>query len=172
MGNLVPMHPTLNLSTFKVFENKLAGTFLPHYKAGRGVLLFMSAKPNYPSDDAAKPASYRPTSISVQGKIITLKPATPLATNEVGYQDNFSNPESSPGVILINQADSTELRALALHPRLVDAILTERAKGRFSTMDGLEHRLGLALGDYAGLVSQLTNSAITPLISFKLSNNK
>src|SRR5262249_49695892 len=72
--NLVPMHRTLNLSTFKSWENKIATRYRALKAAFRGVVAYMVVKPSYPFEDASNPASYRPTYVTASAKILTLKP--------------------------------------------------------------------------------------------------
>ncbi|MGV0025308.1 eCIS core domain-containing protein [Phormidesmis priestleyi] len=147
-GNLVPMHPTLNLSTFKSYENTLATAYKTHKNAGKGVLLFMQITPHYPSDDAREPASYRPSNIAAASKIITLQPgATSLAPHEQPYNDTFTNPGAVLTSVNVNNPDPGSLRA-AFNRLVADAIIAERAKnGRFADVDDLRLRLLYRLGE-------------------------
>lgn len=72
-GNLVPMHRKLNLSTFKTFEDAAANAYKTLKKKKKPVLLYMRVVPHYPLNDDKEPASYRPTSITAKGKIVTLE---------------------------------------------------------------------------------------------------
>lgn len=94
LSNLVPMHPTLNLSTFKSYENKLATAYLKLKQDKKAVLLFMSVVPDYPSNVASNPASFRPTTVTGKSKIITLKPGASNLTAE--NKEINSTPLSNP----------------------------------------------------------------------------
>jgi hypothetical protein len=73
-NNLVPMHRTLNLSTFKSFEDEVARRYVELKAKGQAVLLWMKVIPNYLS--SARPggkAWYRPTTVTAKAKVIWLK---------------------------------------------------------------------------------------------------
>ena len=157
-GNLVPMHPTLNLSTFKSYENTLATKYKTLFDAGKGVLLFMHISPHYPDNDSSNPASFRPDSITANSKIITLKEgATSLTKEEEVFKQNFPNPGAVLTDVDLNTADETTLRAINLSPRLVNVILREReVRGKFRSPDDLSTRLAYALGEpYLHLYNEL-----------------
>jgi hypothetical protein len=109
-GNLVPMHPQLNLSSFKTFENQVAEEYKQKKKEGLPFLLYMKVAPNYPSRDKNDEASYRPSGITPRADIITLGAKGKVKRNPIrpGYLDN---PESVPEekTVLINEASAQEL---------------------------------------------------------------
>lgn len=147
-GNLVPMHPTLNLSTFKSYENTLASEYKNLDDANKPVLLYMNIIPRYPKSDANDPDSYRPTSISANSKVITLKSnANQLQKDEKSFSDSFSNPDSGvrrqPAVNL-NTASAEDIATLpGIGPVLAARIVSERearglAFGRYSSLEAIE----------------------------------
>ncbi|MBD2503797.1 eCIS core domain-containing protein [Anabaena azotica] len=143
-GNLVPMHATLNLSTFKSYENTLAESYKALLKAEKGVLLFMQITPNYPGSDASKPASYRPTTITANSKIITLKEGAPsLTIEEQVYPNTFINPNAVVSSVNLN-TDTEETLQAALSIPLAKFIFQERTRGgKFADLMDLQLRLAL-----------------------------
>jgi len=148
IGNLVPMHPTLNLSTFKSYENTLASEYKKAIDANNPVLLHMDIVPTYPKNDASDPESYRPDSISATSKIITLKPnVAQLEKEETSYNDSFDNPDSGvrrqPAVNL-NTATVDEIETLnGIGRTLAQRIVTERQNrdrpfGRYASLESIE----------------------------------
>jgi hypothetical protein len=155
--NFVPMHLTLNLSTFKVYENNLAKKYLAHFKAGEAVLLYMHVKPNYPGDDPNKLANYRPASVSADSKIITLrKNASQLDKDEELHPGNFDNPGVDIPEFDVNTADETTLRALRIHKDVVTELLKEREKRRFSSYHDVAERLLYKFPNKPELLESLT----------------
>ncbi len=157
LNNLVPMHRTLNLSTFKRYENRLAKEFKKLKNTNRPVLLFLHVKPLYLSDNPGSPLSYRPQKIVANSKIITLRSLVPTPAKEEIKIDSgeFSNPSPEMTVVNINTADETTLRSFRLDPRLITALLRERQEGPYRSLDGLKLRLFPRLGDLSNLLSQL-----------------
>ncbi len=159
-GNLVPMHPTLNLSTFKTYENTLATRYRALFDDEKAVLLFMQITPHYPHDDAANPASYRPTTVTASSKIITLQPgAATLTKQEQTFPGTFTNPSAAPSEVNLNTASREDLLAIRLSARLVDAVLAERELGRFRDVDMMMLRLTHRLGDHLVLLEELNARA-------------
>jgi DNA/RNA non-specific endonuclease len=158
-GNLVPMHPTLNLSTFKSYENRLASAYRNLVTARKAALLHMRVVPHYPSNDPTTPASRRPTSVSGFSKVITLRPgSTTLSAIETPIDSGpLSNPSASVTTFNINAVakDVTFLRSLRLDQRLIDAIGRDRDDGRFRSLESMWLRLSPRLGVYAPYISQL-----------------
>jgi len=118
-ANLVPMHQTLNLSTFKTYENSLATTYKDYKDRGKAVLLYMNITPNYTSTNATSIDSYRPASISVTGtKVITLKEdsTTPEVHEESISGGPFSNPASGtvvlPTNLIVHKSDTRDIEII------------------------------------------------------------
>ena len=166
--NIVPMHPSLNLSTFKSYENTLATRFKTHRDAGKAVLLFMHIVPTYLLSDPSIPLSFRPTTITASSKVITLKAGGPdLDKEESEINDNFDNPPAVINDFNINTAPPSTFIALGLNPRLQEAILAERSRGRFRPqrdpytnqdtpiLEVIKLRLFPVLGTYSNLLGQL-----------------
>lgn len=147
-GNLVPMNPTLNLSTFATYENRLAREYKRLLDADRAVLLYMEITPHYPGDNPAVPANYRPTFIIANSTIITLKSGVnTLQVEEANYPGSgpFSNPSPSVSSINVNTADLTELRNV-FRTELANIIFADRNRnGRF-TEDNFIWRIALQMG--------------------------
>jgi len=145
-ANLVPMHQTLNLSTFKTYENTLAGTLRDYKERGKAVLLYMNITPSYSSTDPDRTESYRPASVSVAGtKVITLKENStqPEAQEDPIPGGPFPNPE--PGVVRqpivrLNSASQEDIASLSgigdiLAVRIWDFIQTNGPIARYSQLD-------------------------------------
>ncbi|MCK4529045.1 DNA/RNA non-specific endonuclease, partial [candidate division WOR-3 bacterium] len=164
--NLVPMHPTLNLSTFKTYENTLANKYKHHIEAKEAVLLYMNIVPDYPSHDPTDPASFRPTTVTGNSKIVTLKSGASNPTKEEENVDSgpLTNPDVVISEIKINEGDETVLKAARLNDRLITAVLNDLRNGRFSSFDSLQLRLVPVLGDYSYLIGEL--DAIESKIKF------
>ncbi len=94
--NLVPMNSTLNLSTFKVIENAIDREAMKLFNQDMPCLVYMKIVPNYPSDDETSQASFRPTTISVNAKIVTLEKnsTVPKTKVEQEWNTDLSNPKS------------------------------------------------------------------------------
>jgi hypothetical protein len=142
------MHSTLNLSTFKSYENTLAERFKALRKVGKGVLLFMHIIPNYPGNDASKPTSYRPTTITANSKIITLKEgAASLTVDEEIHADRYTNPDAALSTVNINTADEGTLQA-ALSVPLGKAIFKQRTiNGKFADLHDLQLRIAMGYSE-------------------------
>ena len=160
------MHRTLNLSTFKTYENTLARKYKHHIEAKEAVLLYMNIVPTYPNDVPTDPASFRPTIVTANSKIVTLKSGASNPTKEEENVD--SGPFTNPGVVIsdfnINTADETILKVVGLNNLLITAVLGERGRGRFNTFEGLQSRLAMVLGDRSHLITELV--AIESKIKF------
>ena len=172
-SNLVPMHPTLNLSTYKSRENTIATKALTLTNNNRPALVFMTATPKYPVDDETDDASFRPSSVTISARISTLKSGVSPATveNEDINSPPLPNPPAEVTSVAIN-GDIEELKAalrVLAAPRLqnsrdvrrlVGAVVTARGKGRFSTLEGFSERTGLVLGhDYVHLLEKAIKSS-------------
>lgn len=166
--NLVPMHQTLNLSSFKTYENTLATAFKTRKDSHEPVLLYMSVRPTFPGDDSTNSAHWRPTLVEGRSKIITLEKNSPTLTKH--EEELNSGPLTNPDAVIndfyINSDDEAVMRALKIHPRLISAITLERSTGRFrirvhpdfgadSVLDVIKVRLVHRLGDAANLLGQL-----------------
>jgi hypothetical protein len=114
-GNLVPMHISLNNSTFKTYENSVATGHKNEVDAGRPALVHMSVTPNYPKDDGADPASFRPSTVDAVAKIITLNATTTgleTAERTVPGGSGLVNPSAAVSSFGINTADETTMKAV------------------------------------------------------------
>jgi hypothetical protein len=173
-SNLVPMHPTLNLSTYKSYENTIATKGLTLINNNRPVLVFMTAIPKYPVDDPMDDASFRPSSVTISARISTLRLGVSPATLEEENVNSppLANPPAEVTSVAIN-GDIEELKA-ALRVlsaprlqnsrnvrRLVDAVVTARREGRFSSLEGFSSRMTVVLGhDYVHLLEAIRTSEI------------
>ncbi|HLK05681.1 MAG TPA: helix-hairpin-helix domain-containing protein [Candidatus Acidoferrum sp.] len=136
-GNLVPMHPVLNLSTFKTFENKIAAAYEKWKKDRHAALVWMHIIPAYSKNEPGDPESYRPTSVHGSFKIHSLddKGDPPKAIiGESGSSGKLDNPDSGQRrkEINLNTAGRAELTEIpGVGPELADRIVNERRKGPF-----------------------------------------
>ena len=128
-GNLVPMHTTLNGSTFLAFETQQANRYRRAVADGHGALLHWTVTPNYPTSGNV----FRPVSITATATLITLQPnGASLAPTQVPITTTLSNPASAAGPVDLNTADRTTLLAMwqgqisTDHHDLVDAIIASR----------------------------------------------
>ena len=131
-SNLVPMHQQLNLSTFKRFENSCASEYRSLKNADKAVLLYMKVVPSYPKDDPHDPASFRPTSVTAEGKTITLQsgPKPEAVEKAVPGGGAFANPDTGfvkPGMVNLNTGTGDEIAGL---PGLNAAVATQIVAGR------------------------------------------
>ncbi len=158
-GNLVPMHPTLNLSTFKTFENTCASEYKSLKDTDRAVLLYMRVVPSYPKSDPADPASYRPKSVSANAKTITLKPGSSPAPLEkaVPGGGSFDNPDSGfvrPDPVNLSTDPLDAIASVnGIGPVLALRIVKERKKnGPFWEYANLQKRVdGIGAATFAKL---------------------
>lgn len=171
--NLVPMAPTLNLSTYKQYENLIASDYLALEAAKRPVLLKMTATPAYPVDDSLNNASYRPSTVTLVGEIHTLKAGITPATLERKTHNSGALPNPSPVVTALQvNGDTQELKAaiwVLTRPRianpdhvhrLINAVVAARREGRFTDVDGFRLRLAITMGSFAFLISAVEDSEI------------
>jgi hypothetical protein len=167
VGNFVPMHPTLNLSTFKAWENAVADK--AKNLASKAFAVFMKVVPRYAQDDAAQPSSFRPTHITGTATFITLKQGSAKlsATEEQMSSGVLSNPLPDIQTVNINDADITTLRAFLRNNELVSWIDKARQKQRFASYADLESRMTVVLGDRAFLVTILQDQTIASKITFR-----
>jgi len=102
--NLVPMHPTLNLSDFKTDENKLAKAYEDAMNDRKAALLHMHVIPKYPGNDKNEGSSYRPESIKGTAKLVTLKKnASPPEAETADYDIGpHNNPDSGSVRVEVN----------------------------------------------------------------------
>jgi hypothetical protein len=150
--NLVPMHSTLNLSTFKVFENSVADKYDEVRAEGRGGVIWLDLLPVYPAADPSRPGKeYRPTEVEAQGKVLSLDAVsghTALHTDT--FQATLTNPSRGTSTINLNEKDKGKLLALfegSLGPdvhAVVKAILESLPAHDF---DGLLLRINEKLSD-------------------------
>lgn len=146
-GNLVPMHATLNGSTFLSFETRMANAYKAAKAAGRGALLSMQITPDYPAPDPANPGrKYRPDPVRAACKVFSLDGGGGVA--EQPFDGSFTNPSNATTIINLNSADRAVILAAysgQLTPdvhALVDAIIKVRPR---RTVDGLALALAYAL---------------------------
>jgi DNA uptake protein ComE-like DNA-binding protein len=149
-ANLVPMHPTLNLSTFKRFENAAAAMYLNYRKSrpAKPALLYMRVIPNYPKNDREDPASYRPKSVSASGKVTTIeKTDTKITKKEdsVPGGGTLPNPDSDiqrQDPVNLNEDPAKKIETLpGMTALLSKRIVAERKKGDFHTYKSLMERV-------------------------------
>ena len=183
-SNLVPMHPTLNLSTYKSHENTIATKGLTLTENNRPVLVFMTATPKYPVDDETDDASFRPSSVTISARIFTLKLGVSPATveNEDIKSPPLANPPAEVTSVAVN-GDIEELKAalrVLAAPRLqnsrnvrrlVDAVLLAREQrglggrareGNFKDHGDFRYRTAQALGpDFIELLEAVRDYEIT-----------
>lgn len=146
-GNLVPMHATLNGSTFLSFETRMANAYKAAKAAGRGALLDMQITPDYPAHDPAEPGrTYRPDPVRAACKVYSLDAGGGVAEQPFG--GSFANPSNATAIINLNTADRAVILAAysgQLTPdvhALVDAIIKVRPR---RTPDGLALAVAYAL---------------------------
>ena len=146
-GNIVPMHTTLNGSTFLSFETGIANDYKAARAANRGALLTMQFTPNYPPDDPTQPGrKYRPNPVDADCTLYQLD-ATGGVTQK-GYTGSFPNPSNATIIVDLNSASKTEILAAysgQLSPeihQLVDAIIAVRPR---RTVEGFLMELVLRL---------------------------
>ncbi|MBS1824042.1 MAG: DNA/RNA non-specific endonuclease [Acidobacteria bacterium] len=139
-ANLVPMHPSLNLSTFKSYENEVADK-ITKTKSERGAALaFMDVTPNYPGNDVNDPSHYRPTSVTAGGKVWTFKQnSNPPELDEVALSrgGSFSNPSSGFFLtkVALNESTATEIsEQTGLSATLAAAVVANRSYSRYSQL--------------------------------------
>lgn len=138
--NLVPMHPTLNLSTFKGYENEVADK-IEKTKTERGAALaFMQVSPSYPGSDDKDPAHYRPTSVTAGGHIITFKKdSNPPELDQIPLSrgGGFSNPSSGFFLtkVALNESDAGKIsEQTGLSATLASAIVAHRPYSRYAQL--------------------------------------
>jgi|GEM_PF-2805280 len=134
-GNLVPMHSSLNLSTYKSYENALAKAYLAKKEANKPVLLHMDVTPHYPTDDTAVPEAFRPRTIDVVGTVISLEAGrSGLEKTEEKVPGGIGMKNVRPDVVTfdVNTADRDTIKAV-LSPItqgerkfVIDAIIDNR----------------------------------------------
>jgi hypothetical protein len=174
-ANLVPMHPTLNLSTYKSQENTIASRALALAGNNRPVLILMNAKPTYPLDDATDDASFRPTYVTISARISTLRLGenVPTVEHEEISSPPLANPPAEVTSVAIN-GDLEEMKAalrVLIAPRLqnsrnvrrlVEAVVSARRDGPFGRHDMFRLRTSHVLGhDYVYLLESVRDSEIT-----------
>jgi hypothetical protein len=150
-GNLVPMHSTLNLSTFKSYENQIASAFKKEKEAGRPAIIHMSITPQYPDADPAAPGRhFRPERIVANSTLFTLATnGTALSAKQQQFPGDLVNPSNAITIINLNTASKTEILAAYsgtidrnVH-ELVDAIIAIRPQPDLPYFYGeLANRLG------------------------------
>jgi hypothetical protein len=164
LNNVVPMHQVLNLSTFKVYENKLAEKYTELVKQDKAALLFMSIKPEFSRDDPMDGRSFRPDAVEGTSTLETLAAgaAKPTPHQETISSGRLVNPTAGLTEIKVNKLDVIALRGVGLSADLAEAIVAERTKssgtGQFAnyyTFDGLQLRLVPILGRKAELLTEL-----------------
>jgi len=103
-GNLVPMSPVLNLSTFKIFENKIATAYENWKKHRHAALIKMHVVPKYPKNVASDPESYRPSSVRGSYEIYSLEEKGNPPKAKVVDKDSkgLDNPESGQRRMEVN----------------------------------------------------------------------
>jgi len=151
-SNLVPMHATLNLSTFKTFENQIAAKFKEMRKLGHGAVVWLDLVPVYPTPDPSRPGKeFRPTAIEAQGKVLSLDAASGhAALHTDSFQQTLTNPSRGITEINLNVATETDILALfegSLGPdvhAVVNAIIASRPA---KDIDGLLLKINLRLSD-------------------------
>jgi hypothetical protein len=146
-ANFVPMHATLNLSSFKIWENSVATK--AKSMANRAFLVFLKVVPTYLVNDQSNAASFRPAQVSATATFTTLKAgASSLATEiEDVPSGPLSNPVPDVDRFDINGADVTALRAFFRDKELADWILKTKQKSPFRSYDDFEVRMAYVLGD-------------------------
>lgn len=145
-ANIVPMHSTLNLSTFKTFENSLASGYNLLKNQNKGVLLYMNIVPQYPGSDSHNSTHFRPTTVTANCKIIKLKPnTTPPQTEEQLFSPSpFSNPAPVLAAINVNTAAEADLVSLFGTP--LGRLLARIRGGGFAGFQDMQYRVALAAG--------------------------
>lgn len=140
-ANIVPMHRTLNLSTFKVFENKLAKEFKASKAKGEAVLLHMNIVPKYPGSDASIAAHFRPTHVDATAKILRLKAGTgkPEADETLLEKGPLENPMPVLSAININTAPDSAV--IDLFGAELGGIINGLRKNKFESMLSLRERV-------------------------------
>lgn len=133
--NLVPMHSTLNLSTFKQFENAAAKDFLrlkPNGTKGKAALLYMRVIPKYPGSDRYDPATYRPRQVTAEAEVVSLEKSGGKANKVINTipQAVYSNPEAAvkkSAPVNLNTATRAKMETLpGVGPKLAASILEAR----------------------------------------------
>jgi Domain of unknown function (DUF4157)/DNA/RNA non-specific endonuclease len=136
-GNLVPMHATLNGSTFLSYETRVANAYKTARTTTGAALLRMEITPNYPAADPAAPgAKYRPSSVTASSTVYSLSAAGgAVASAEQALPGGpFDNPSDAIVIINLNTASKEAILAAykgTLSPDIhtvVDAILAVRPK--------------------------------------------
>jgi hypothetical protein len=162
--NLVPMHTTLNGSTFLSYETQIANAYKAAKSTGGAALLEMSIQPNYPADDPAAPhRKFRPTTVTAASTVYSLDPAAgALRSVKQDFPGSFGNPSDAAVVINLNTASREEILAAykgTITPdvhRLVDAIMAVRRPGR--ELDFFMLELGERLGTKLDIFEQMIGS--------------
>jgi hypothetical protein len=155
-GNLVPMHPVLNLSTFKRYENQVARAYLDLRSQNKPALVHMAVTPDYPSTGNVG----RPTSVSAVSEVITLTAgAGGLTTTTTSLSSGaLDNPSDLGTDVNILTASETALRAV-LRPitphtnELIGWIV--RVRHPSMDPDSFQLALAVALGDRAFLIEEV-----------------
>jgi len=109
--NLVPMHPTLNLSTFKSFENEVAEKYKEYEVNKIPALINVKIQPNYSSTNKNEVYKYyRPHCVTPHADIITVENHKKIDKPPI-TSDCLKNDESTPEekVIILKQTDAQEL---------------------------------------------------------------
>jgi hypothetical protein len=133
--NLVPMHPTLNLSSFKKDENTLATDYEAAMKDRKAALLHMHIIPKYLSNDRTEGASYRPGSVGGTAVLATLKKgASPAEAETTNYPIGPHNNDDSGSVrveVNFNTSPASEIAQLpGIGEALARRIVAERKTRR------------------------------------------
>ena len=171
--NLVPMHRNLNLSDYKTYENTIGTKALELTDNGKPVMVHMHAKPKYTVDDEMNEESFRPTSVTLSATLYTLKSDVdpPTVEHEEIISPPLPNPPAEVTSVKIN-GDLNEMKAalrILVHPRimdsrlerkLVDYVVKVRKETKFADPGDFRLKAGLALGDYAYLLTALKDYEI------------
>jgi competence ComEA-like helix-hairpin-helix protein len=146
-GNLVPMHPVLNLSTFKTFENKIAASYEKWKKDRKAALIWMHIVPSYSKNTPNDPESYRPSSVQGSYAIHSLddkgNPPKAVVVDKAS-SGKLDNPDSGQRrkEINLNTASRAELQELpGVGSELAERIVAERKKKPFWHYQDLVERV-------------------------------
>jgi hypothetical protein len=145
-GNLVPMSRVLNLSTFKVFENKIAAAYENWKKIRHAALIKMHIVPKYPKNVASDPESYRPSTVHGSYEIYSLEEkGNPPKAKVVGKDSGtFENPDSGQRRMEVNlsAAGRAELAEIpGIGTELADRIFKAARKEPFRHYQDLVDRV-------------------------------
>ena len=111
LTNLVPMSPQLNLSSFKIFENRVAAEFESRTEAGKPFYIYMKVIPKYALSDKNDDASFRPESIEARAEVSTYDDNGKVKTTRFYPTQSFPNPQGQDKepLVVLSQATTEQL---------------------------------------------------------------